>query len=209
MNADTLTVVLNKVRACRVCRDRPAYGGPLPHEPRPVLQLTDQPRLLLAGQAPGARVHASGQPFTDPSGDRLRRWLGLDESTFYDEAKLAIVPMGFCFPGYDARGSDLAPRRECRETWHNKIFATRPSFDLTLLIGRYARDYHLPEHARENLTQTIQRYAGDLDAVRTARALVLPHPSWRNTAWLKRHPWFEDAFVPRLQARVANLLAQA
>ena len=208
MNAQSLDSLLTKVRACRLCRDAPRVGGPLPHEPNPVLQLSLSPRILIAGQAPGARVHASGRPFTDASGDRLRAWLGVDEATFYDPAKLAIVPMGFCFPGYDAKGSDLPPRRECRETWHDALFAARPSFALSLIIGRYARDYHLPAHRREPLTETIRRTALGLTDTAEVTTLVLPHPSWRNTAWLKRHPWFEAEVVPFVRRQVARLTGE-
>lgn len=180
----------------------------MPHEPRPVLQLSKTSRLLLAGQAPGARVHASGRPFTDPSGVRLRDWLGMDEETFYDASRMAIVPMGFCFPGNDAKGGDLPPRRECSAQWHDALFASRPPFDLTLVIGRYARDYHLPDRKRETLTYTIQSYADILDEAAKAPVIVLPHPSWRNTAWLKKHPWFERDLIPLIKERVASALSR-
>lgn len=206
MKVNQLDALLPDVSACRICRDAPVYGGSLPHEPRPVLQLSDTSRLLLAGQAPGARVHASGKPFTDPSGVRLRDWLGVDEDVFYDVARMAIVPMGFCFPGNDAKGGDLPPRRECKQRWHDALFAGRPPFDLTLVIGRYARDYHLPGKRREGLTQTIQDYAADLDAAATASVIVLPHPSWRNTAWLKKNPWFERDLLPIIKERVSAAL---
>ncbi len=203
---EKLATVMQKARACRICRDEPAHLPALPHEPRPVFQLSARARILLAGQAPGARVHASGRPFTDPSGDRLRSWLGVDEEVFYNADKLAIVPMGFCFPGYDAKGSDLPPRRECKQTWHDDLFASRASFDLILVIGRYARDYHLPEKKRENLTVTIQAQSDNLEQTRQAPTIVLPHPSWRNTAWLKRNPWFETDLVPIIQTRIASAL---
>lgn len=206
MKTHPIEALLPKVLACRTCRDAPTHGGPLPHEPRPVLQLSGDAPLLLAGQAPGARVHASGRPFTDPSGDRLRDWLGVDEATFYDAARMAIVPMGFCFPGNDAKGGDLPPRRECKARWHDALFASRPPFELTLVIGRYARDYHLPEKKREGLTQTIQNYADNLDAARTGPVIVLPHPSWRNTAWLKKNPWFEEELLPIIKERVSKAL---
>jgi len=203
---EKLATVMQKTRACRICRDEPAHLPALSHEPRPVFQLSAGARILLAGQAPGARVHASGRPFTDPSGDRLRSWLGVDEEVFYNADKLAIVPMGFCFPGYDAKGSDLPPRRECKQTWHDDLFASRPGFDLILVIGRYARDYHLPEKKRENLTVTIQAQSESLEQTRQAPTIVLPHPSWRNTSWLKRNPWFETDLVPIIQARIASAL---
>ncbi|MEM1284893.1 MAG: uracil-DNA glycosylase family protein [Pseudomonadota bacterium] len=209
MNSPDLSRFLGEIADCRVCRDIPRYGTPLPHEPRPVLQLSATARLLLSGQAPGTRVHASGRPFTDPSGDRLRQWLGLDEARFYNPDLLAIVPMGFCFPGLDAKGGDLPPRKECRETWHDRLFASRRPFDLTLLIGRYARDHHLPELKRESLTATVERFGLNPGRIATDPVIVLPHPSWRNTAWLKRHPWFNAEMVPALQRRVASLLNPA
>lgn len=198
--------LLAGVRSCTVCRDAPRFGVQMPHEPRPVLQLSQTARLLLAGQAPGARVHATGKPFTDPSGVRLRFWLGVDEDIFYDAARMAIVPMGFCFPGNDAKGGDLPPRRECKERWHDDLFASRAPFDLTLVIGRYARDYHLPGKKREGLTQTIQGYADNLDFARTASVIVLPHPSWRNTSWLKKNLWFEEDLLPIIKKRVSAAL---
>ncbi|MBV6657356.1 MAG: uracil-DNA glycosylase family protein [Devosiaceae bacterium] len=204
-----LDELLAAIRACRRCRDDHLYGAPLPHEPRPVLQLSGRSRILLAGQAPGARVHASGQPFTDPSGDRLRDWLGVSEQTFYDPDRLAIVPMGFCFPGTNPRGADHPPRRECRRTWHDALFASRPPFDLTLVIGTYARDYHLPAHKGEPLTKTIARQLESLEATKTAPVLVLPHPSWRNTAWLKRNPWFEAQLLPIIKDRIRKALDRA
>src|SRR5690349_20304808 len=127
--------LLAEIRACRLCRDRPA-GAPLPHEPRPVLQPSRTARLLVASQAPGTRVHASGMPFTDASGDRLRDWMGVDSATFYDARRIAIVPMGFCFPGQDAKGGDLPPRPECRRAWHERLFAMMPQIELVLAIGQ-------------------------------------------------------------------------
>ncbi len=209
MTTPELPDVLRDIRACRLCVDAPSHLPGLPHSPRPVLQLGEHSRILLAGQAPGARVHVSGRPFTDSSGERLRAWLGVDETTFYDEQKLAIVPMGFCFPGYAVKAngatrSDLPPRRECRSTWHDQLFASRAPFDLTLVIGLYARDYHLPASKRETLTLTIARQRhGPLGNV-----IVLPHPSWRNTAWLKRNPWFEADIIPLLRVRIAVLLSE-
>ena len=137
-----LAALLAEIRACRICRDTPA-GAALPHEPRPVVRLSSTARLCLCGQAPGTRVHASGRPFTDPSGDRLRDWLGVTPDEFYDEARVAIVPMGFCFPGLDANGADLPPRRECAPAWRQRLFEALPSFELVVLIGAYAQKWHL------------------------------------------------------------------
>lgn len=200
--------VLAAVRACRVCRDAPRFGPPLPHEPRPILQGSRQARICIASQAPGTRAHASGKPFSDPSGVRLRQWLGLGEATFYDPDKIAIVPMGFCFPGLDALGGDLPPRRECAPLWRERVLAQLPNVELTLLIGQYAQKWHLEPKARAGgMTGTVERWREVYAADATPRLLTLPHPSWRNTGWLKRHPWFEAELLPVLQADVARLVA--
>ncbi len=196
------------VRACRLCAE-PPEGAPLPHAPRPVLRLTQTARLLVAGQAPGVRVHRSGLPFDDPSGERLRFWMGIDREIFYDESRIAIVPMGFCFPGLDAAGADLPPRRECAPRWHDALFAAAPQIETILAIGRYAQDYHFRRlgHARpkrEGVGETVQRWRA-LGKTRP-RLFPLPHPSWRNSAWLKRNPWFEAELLPDLRAEVARLL---
>lgn len=194
--------------ACRVCVDAP-LGKSLPHAPRPVARLSDTARLLIAGQAPGTRVHASGLPFTDPSGDRLRDWMGIDAATFYDPSRVSILPMGLCFPGPDAKGGDLPPRRECRMTWHDRIMAAMPQVELVLAIGQYAQAYHLGPLRRSGLTQTVADWR-EIVAETAARGgpvvLPLPHPSWRNNAWLKRHPWFEAELLPFLKAQVSARL---
>ena len=184
--------LLAKVRACRACD--------LPHEPRPVVRASPTARLLIAGQAPGTRVHESGIPFDDRSGDRLRDWMGVDRETFYDTARIAIVPMGFCFPGQDAKGGDLPPRRECAPLWRARIMAALPNVELTLVIGQYAQAWHLGKAARPTLTDTVRNWQ-----VYLPRALPLPHPSWRNTAWLKRNPWFEAEILPVLRHEVRRL----
>ncbi|KPF72546.1 uracil-DNA glycosylase [Bosea sp. AAP35] len=199
--------VLRDLRACRVCREAPLYRPPLPHEPRPVIQAAATARLCLAGQAPGTRVHASGRPFTDPSGVRLRRWLGLDEAAFYDAAKVAIVPMGHCFPGLDAKGGDLPPRRECAPLWRPRVFAALPAVELVLAIGRHAQLWHLGAQAGATLSETMTNWREILDRPAWPRILPLPHPSWRNTMWLKRNPWFENELVPVLKREVARLMA--
>lgn len=198
--------VVAELRACRLCRDAPLYPPPLPHEPRPVIQASPSARLCIAGQAPGTRVHASGRPFTDPSGVRLRGWLGLDETTFYDEARVAIVPMGHCFPGFDAKGGDLPPRRECAPTWRAQVFAALPRVELVLAIGRYAQAWHLGDAAGASLSDTVANWRDILAAPRRPRVLPLPHPSWRNNAWLKRNDWFEADLLPVLRAEVARLV---
>lgn len=202
----SLDAYVEAIRSCRRCYDAPSRKPGLPHVPRPVLQIGPSAKILIAGQAPGTRVHASGRPFTDRSGDRLRAWLQIDSDAFYDARRLAIVPMGFCFPGQDTRGADLPPRVECAQTWHQGLFARRPTFELVLSIGRYARDYHLPHARKEPLTATIARFAGDPKLAYTSPVIQLPHPSWRNTAWLKRHPWFEEKLLPIVRERVADAM---
>jgi uracil-DNA glycosylase len=200
-----------EIRACRVCLDSPA-GRALPHAPRPVFRGQPTARILVAGQAPGTRVHASGMPFTDPSGVRLRAWMGIDEAVFYDAERIAVVPMGFCFPGQDAKGGDLPPRRECAPTWHDRLMPHFRALGLVLAIGAYAHGYHLRRlglaaHLRPSLTETLSGWRAIFEASAHPRVLVLPHPSWRNTGWLKRNPWFEAELVPVLRAEVARLLS--
>jgi uracil-DNA glycosylase len=195
-----------QLRACRICRDAPRYGGALPHEPRPIIQGSASARLCIASQAPGTRAHASGIPFADRSGTRLREWLGMDETTFYDASKVAIVPMGSCFPGQDAKGGDLGPRRECAEAWRQPLFEALPGLDLVLLIGQYAQAWHLGDGFKDGLTQTVMRWREILANPRKPRILPLPHPSWRNNGCLKKNPWFEAELLPRLQKEVRELL---
>ena len=203
-SADEVSRLIDDIRRCRICRDTPV-GAPLPHEPRPVVQVDRSARLLIAGQAPGTRVHASGRPFTDPSGDRLRQWLGIGEDVFYDQSKVAIVPMGFCFPGLDARGGDLPPRGECAPQWRAQVMAQLPHLGLVLTIGQYAQRWHLGGRRKASLTQTVASWR-ELFETLDPPVLPLPHPSWRNTGWLKKNPWFEAETVPVLQREVARLL---
>lgn len=209
---ESLIALGERIAACRICRDHPdSRARPLPHEPRPVCVLSSTARIVICGQAPGTRVHASGRPFTDPSGDRLRTWLGVGEDEFYDPAQFSIVPMGFCFPGLDAKGGDRPPRRECRANWHDSVFAAMPQIDLVLAVGRYAQDYHLPRWRGRSLHDVVQSW--DEIAEETARAgrciIPLPHPSWRNNAWLSRNAWFDQKLVPHLQEEVAARLRHA
>jgi len=197
--------VLAAIRGCRVCVESPR-GAPLPHEPRPVLRASATARLAICGQAPGTRVHASGTPFTDPSGDRLRAWLGVTADAFYDGTRIAIVPMGFCFPGQDAKGGDLPPRRECAALWHRDLFAALPQIELVLAVGAYAQDFHLGAPKGKTLQETMLRWREHLKAKRRPRVLPLPHPSWRNNAWLTKNPWFEAELLPVLRREVRRLL---
>ena len=197
--------LLAAIRACRHCVETPS-GVPLPHEPRPVLRASPTARLAVCSQAPGTRVHRSGTPFTDASGDRLRDWMGVGPQEFYDEAKVAIIPMGFCFPGQGANGGDLPPRAECARLWHQSLFATLPQLDLVLAVGSYAQDWHLGDAAGESLQETMLAWRQHLDRKQRPRVLPLPHPSWRNNGWLKRNPWFEEELLPVLRREVRALL---
>lgn len=200
-----LDALVASIRECRICRDRPA-GRPLPHEPRPVLRVSDTATVCIVGQAPGTRVHASGTPFTDPSGDRLRAWMGIDAGTFYDAGRIAIVPMGFCFPGLDSNGGDRPPRRECAPAWRSAVFAAMPQVQLLLAVGIYAQAWHLGPLARPTLTETVGAWREIMAATRHPVVIPLPHPSWRNNAWIKRHPWFEADLLPALKHAVAGHL---
>lgn len=200
-----LDALLARIRHCRVCRDAPT-GGRLPHEPRPVVRAAVTARIAVCGQAPGVRVHASGVPFSDPSGVRLRSWMGVSEAEFYDERMIAVVPMGFCFPGLDANGGDLPPRRECARRWRSEVFALLPQVELILAVGRYALDWHLGHEGRGALGPIVRRWREPpLDAA-GRRVIALPHPSWRNNAWLKANPWFAAELVPELQGEIRSIL---
>jgi uracil-DNA glycosylase len=206
MPTSELDRLLADIRACRICVESP-IGRPLPHEPRPVVWGSATARILIAGQAPGTRVHASGKPFTDPSGDRLRSWMGISEAHFYDETRIAIVPMGFCFPGLDAKGGDLPPRRECAPAWRDDLLARMPAVDLVLAVGLHAQQYHLGPRAKGSLTETVAGWRTILEEPAPVPVLPLPHPSWRNSGWIKRNPWFEAELIPALQQLVATRLA--
>ena len=190
--------LVDDIKTCRICADRFAATHTA-HEPRPVVWFSSTARLLVAGQAPGMKVYHSGRPFTDPSGDRLRDWLGMDEGAFYDLTKVAVVPMAFCFPGYDAKGSDLPPPKICGETWHDRVMAGLPDVRLRVLVGASAHRYHLG--VKTGVTDTVKAWR-DFGP----DTFVLPHPSWRNTGWLKKNPWFEDEVLPALRARVKEVL---
>lgn len=212
MTDATLAADLDRLRfaiqACRICRDQPS-GKALAHEPRPVLRVSTTATICIASQAPGTRVHKSGVPFTDPSGDRLRSWMGVSSTVFYDVEQIAIVPMGFCFPGQDAKGSDLPPRRECQPAWREPLFATMPRIELLIAVGSYAHRWHLGRLARPTLTETVLSWREIMKA--TARGpgplvIPLPHPSWRNNGWLKRNLWFESELLPVLGDEIRRRL---
>jgi len=199
---EPLADLVQRLRACRICRDAPRHGGQLPHEPRPIFQGAASARLCIASQAPGTRAHAKGLPFYDPSGVRLRAWLGIDEAIFYDPALVAIAPMGACFPGLDLHGGDLPPRRECAQIWRGPLFDALPNLQLILLIGFHAQSWHFGKAHRGGLTATVMGWQSILGQERRPRVLPMPHPSWRNNGWLKRHPWFEAELLPVLQREV-------
>lgn len=190
-----LRALVAEIRACRVCAEK------MEPEPRPVVRLHSAARILVVGQAPGVRVHAVGAPFVDASGDRLREWMGIDEAVFYDPAQVAIAPAGFCFPGLDAKGGDRPPRKECAPLWQDRVRSVLGQVRLTLLVGGYAHRIHIGAQAK-NVTETVRGFHAHLPGV-----APLPHPSWRNTGWIKKHPWFETDLLPALRAAVSRALA--
>jgi uracil-DNA glycosylase len=187
--------LVGEIRACTVCAPH------LPLGPRPILRGRPSARLLIISQAPGTRVHETGLSFNDRSGDRLREWLALDRTTFYDETRVAIMPMGFCYPGRDQRGGDRPPRRECAPLWHTQLRACFSAIELTMLVGSYAIDYYVPRPGTRSMSATIAGWRDFLPDV-----FVLPHPSWRTTGWLRDNPWFENETLPELRAQVARAL---
>lgn len=189
-----LDALLRDVQACRAC------AGKLPHLPRPVIQVGAAARLVIVGQAPGSRVHASGIAWDDDSGDRLRQWTGLDKDVFYDPARVAMIPMGFCYPGKGGN-ADLPPRPECAPLWHDRLLAHLPRRRLMLLVGFHAQRRYLGARRAESMTGTVRQFRAYLP-----ECLPLPHPSWRSTLWMKRNPWFAEEVVPALRAIVRDTL---
>ncbi len=202
-----VAALLDAVAACRLCIESPR-GRPLPHAPRPVLRASATARIMVCGQAPGTRVHASGAPFTDPSGVRLRGWMGIGEDVFYDVGKVAVVPMGFCFPGLDAKGSDLPPRRECAAAWHDRLFEVLPRPEILLAVGTHAQRYHLARlGAGELIRPTLHETVSQWREIHAATGVMpMPHPSWRNNAWITRNSWFDAELVPVVRAEVRRIL---
>jgi uracil-DNA glycosylase len=191
---ENLDRLVKQIRACTLCA---------PYlEPRPVLHVSKTAKLCIASQAPGLVVHKTGISFNDASGDRLREWLGVTREQFYDESKIALAAMAFCFPGYDQNGHDLPPRKECAATWRVRLFNALPQFETILLVGSYAQNWHLGDRVKSNMTETVRAWREY-----TPRYIPMPHPSWRNTGWLKKNPWFADELLPYLRRRVRRLLA--
>ena len=187
--------LLTEIRQCTACEPHLSHGA------NPVIQAHPNARLLIIGQAPGVKVHESSIPWNDASGERLREWLGIGSDTFYDEQKVAIVPMGFCYPGKRKSG-DLPPRKECAELWHKKVLQSLPNVQMTLLIGQYAQNYYLKERATKTLTETVKNWQ-----VWAPEFLPLPHPSPRNNIWLKKNPWFESEVIPYIRKHISEHLA--
>ena len=193
MNNSIFSGVLREVRSCNLCIKH------LPHGVRPVVQLDPNAKILIAGQAPGSKVHKTGIPFDDPSGERLRGWMGVDKELFYDATKIAILPMGFCYPGTGKSG-DLPPRKECAQQWRNKLLELMPNIKLTLVIGKYTIRWHLPNAGNESLTNTVKSWKTHWPS-----KLPLPHPSPRNNIWLKKNAWFETEIIPVLQKQIKSI----
>lgn len=185
-----------RIASCDIC------AAHLPLGPRPVIRLKPSARLLIIGQAPGTKVHETGIPWNDPSGDRLRDWLGLDRDTFYGSPRIAIMPMGFCYPGRATSGGDNPPRLECAPAWHDRALAVMPEVELTLLVGAYAQKRYLAANRQKSMTVTVKHWRDFLPDI-----LPTPHPSWRTTGWLKKNSWFEHDVIPFLQASVRTFIA--
>ena len=188
--------LLREVQACRICE------ASLPLGARPVIRFASSARLLIVGQAPGRRVHQSGVPWDDASGARLREWMRIEDADFYDEARIAILPMGFCYPGARSRGGDKPPRPECARTWHERLLERLPDLQLTLLVGRYAQRHYLKSAERQTMTETVEAFSEYGPAF-----FPLPHPSWRSALWMRKHPWFEQKVIPELRKAVRTVLS--
>lgn len=189
-----LEEIVHQAKACRIC------SAQLAHEPRPVFEVSSSAKILIIGQAPGTKVHQSGVPWDDPSGRKLREWLEMSEETFYDVSKVAIMPMGFCYPGKGKSG-DLPPRPECAPQWHDQLLGHMPNIEVTLLIGMYAQKWYLKERVQKNLTETVRSFEEYLP-----KYIPLPHPSPRNRFWFQKNPWFEEELLPVLRGSVAKLM---
>lgn len=197
MSQKSLQKLLSDVRACRLCEQH------LPLGPRPVVRMASSAQLLIIGQAPGTKVHQSGIPWDDRSGDRLRDWLNIGKDVFYDETRIAIMPMGFCFPGTNPKGGDNPPRPECAPEWHDRLRAHLPNIRLTLLVGSYAQTRYLGKSAKKTMTETVRTFRDYL----SDGFLPTPHPSWRTVGWAKKNPWFEEEILPVIRAHTKPLIS--
>lgn len=192
---ESFAETVQRLSQCRLC------AGDMPNDPNPIFQLNRNARILIASQAPGNLAHQSGKPFNDPSGVRLREWMGVSDEEFYDPLKVAIMPMGFCFPGYDKNGGDLPPMKRCAPTWRQSLMDQLPNLRVKLLIGGYSQKWHLPKVSKSSLTGRVKSWRDYSPEI-----FVTPHPSWRNNAWLKKNPWFETECLPDLQRAVRSAL---
>lgn len=195
MKPENLNKLVAEIRACRICEAI--------LDPRPIIHVSKAAKICIASQAPGLRVHKTGISFNDPSGDRLRDWMGVDRDTFYDDSRVALTGMAFCFPGYNAQGHDLPPPKICAATWRTRLFAALPQFETILLVGSYAQDWHLGERQKSNMTETVRAWREY-----APRLIPMPHPSWRNNGWLKQNPWFAEELLPYLRRRVRRLVSR-
>ncbi|MEO0712846.1 MAG: uracil-DNA glycosylase family protein [Pseudomonadota bacterium] len=193
---EDLDTFVARIRACRLC------AGDMPNDPNPILRASKTAKILIASQAPGNLAHQSGKPFDDPSGVRLRSWMDVTEDEFWDDSRIAIAPMGFCFPGYDKNGGDLPPMKRCAGAWRDGLLARMPQIELILLIGGYSQAWHLGKMAGGSLTERVKNWR----TFAKDGLFTTPHPSWRNNAWLKRNPWFETDVLPELRASVRRCL---
>lgn len=200
-NVQQIEELIAEIKNCRICVGQD-IARPLPHEPRPVVVASTNARIAICGQAPGTRVHQSGIPFQDPSGDRLRGWLGVSEEQFYDRNRFAIVPMGYCFPGLDARGSDLPPRKECASAWRQNVMDAMPQLRLLLVVGMHAQAWHLGKTRKKNLTETVKAWREYTRTTNLPTMFPLPHPSWRNNSWIKKNVWFKNELLGELKKLV-------
>jgi uracil-DNA glycosylase len=193
MKPENLDRLVREIRACTLCS---------PYlEPRPIIHVSKTAKICIASQAPGMLVHKTRISFNDPSGDRLRDWMGVTRDEFYDESRIALTGMAFCFPGYGKNGGDLPPRKECAATWRVRLFNALPQFETILLVGSYAQDWHLGDRAKSNMTETVKAWREY-----APRLVPMPHPSWRNNGWLKKNPWFDRELLPYVRRRVRRLL---
>jgi uracil-DNA glycosylase len=192
----SLTRLLGEIGACRICEAHLPFGD------RPIVRLTRTARLLVISQAPGSKVHQTGIPWNDSSGDRLRDWLNLDQRSFYEADSVALMPMGFCYPGASGHSGDKPPRSECAPSWHERVLRQLPALQLTLLVGQYAQRYYLRSDCRGSMTETVKAFSQF-----GPNLFPLPHPSWRSTIWMRRHPWFEEAVIPTLRKKVRKAIS--
>jgi uracil-DNA glycosylase len=192
----SLSHLLREINACRVCEAN------LPHGPRPVLRVSTGASLLIISQAPGSKVHQTGIPWNDASGDRLREWMNMDRCTFYDETRVAFVPIGFCYPGADPKGGDKPPRPECAALWHGRILEHLPNIQLTLLVGQYSQKHYLRSRRKKSMTETVKAFPEYGPTF-----FPLPHPSWRSGVWMRKQPWFEQVVIPKLRSTVRRVIA--